>query len=136
MSGWNRRSGQKFWVAPEQVAAHRAGVAFVEWWKVIMEGPLHRAGHVPTDLSLAAAEMLMCLADARVQGDPVERVRRFRASRQNAIRCDALLDTPEALELASGEELGRGHRLLGRFLELLDRLIRPPPDGPQARTPA
>ncbi len=136
MSHWNRRSGEKVWVVPEQVAAQRAAVAFIEWMKRLFEGPLHRAGELPHELTLAACEMTMYIGDARGRPDAPERVRCFRASRQHALRCAALLDTPEALELGTAEDLERGHELLRGVLEILDRLIRPPPGGPRARRPA
>ncbi len=129
MGRGSSRSGEKFWIVPEQVAADRAGVDFVEWWKVVMEGPLHRAGRIPIDLSLATAEMLMSLAAARTEREPVWRLRCFRVARQHATRCAGLLHTPQALELASAEELDQGHELLRRVLALLERLIRPPPGG-------
>jgi len=129
-----RRSGETIWLEPEQVEAHRAVKAFIEWWKPLLEGPLHRAGELPMDLSLAAAEMMMCLVDARTQPDAAERARRFRAARNHARRCATMLDTPEALELASAEELGQGHELLRPVLTVLDYLIRPPPDAARARS--
>ncbi len=128
--GWRRRPVQRFWVTPEQVAAHRACVAFIEWMKQLFEGPLHRAGEIPDQLTLAACEMTLCIADARTQAETAGRLDCFRTARRNAARCAALLDTPEALELGSAEELDRGQELLRRVLEILDGLIRPPPDGP------
>ncbi len=129
MGSWRRRPVARCWIAPEQVAAHRAAVAFIEWWKVIMEGPLHRAGELPTDLSLAAAEMTMSLAAARTQRHPRDRLRCFRVAHHHATRCAALLDAPELQELATAGEREEGRRLLQRFLDLVERLIRPPPDG-------
>ncbi len=135
MADWRRRPVQRFWVTPEQVAAHRACVAFIEWMKRFFDGPLHRAGRLPGDLTIAACEMTLFVGDARTEVVPARRLACFREARRNAESCAALLDAPEALELGSREQLERGHELLRRVLAILDGLIRPPPEGAGAGSP-
>ncbi len=134
MGRGHRGSARTVWLEPEQVTVQRAARDFLEWWKPLLLGPLHRAGSLPEDLSIAAAEMVMSIAHARTGRDPGERLRCFRSARAHAGRCDVLLDAPAALELASAEALERGHELLHPVFALLERLIRPPPGTERARS--
>ncbi len=133
MGGWNGSSREVLWHEADQVAAHRAVKAFMEWCKVFLLEPLpEESDRVGTDLCLAAAEMMMGLVYARGQSSPAGRTGCFRDSRRQATRCAALLETPEALYLTTAEDLERGRQLLEPVFAVLDRLIHPPPEGPRS----
>ncbi len=132
MGRWNGGAREVLWHEPDQVAAHRAVKAFMEWCRVFLLEPLPAGGEMATDLCLAAAEMMMCLVDARRQVSAGARSRCFRGARQQASRCAALLKTPGALRLASAGELERARGLLEGVFTVLDRLIHPPPSGPRS----